>query len=1002
MIADGQVESYTPTIAATERAPEAAALEPGAVVGRYIVLTPLGAGGMGVVYAAYDPELDRKVALKLLRAEPGGGVDASLGRARLLREAQALARLSHPNVVAIHDVGTVGDRVWLAIEYIDGQTFGEWARAQPRSWREVLRVLLEAGRGLAAAHAAALVHRDLKPDNIMIGADGRVRVMDFGLARAAGPQEDATVVRTIALPVSLENSVLTTPVTHAGVIIGTPTYMAPEQWTGLPLDARVDQFAYCVTLWEALFGERPFAGETLVELATHIVQGQRRPPPAHVRVPAWLRRAVARGLLSDPAKRFPSMAALLAALEHGQARTRNRRLALGLGLGLLAVFAGVAWQRHDRGRRLAACSAAGAEIVREWNDDSRADLRAALVATGVAYADTTYHKLVPWVDRWTADWAERRAQLCRDVEVDGTQAHDLHEPALACLVEHREALGAALAALSDGDPSAVQSAVPMVAGLPALATCSDRAALERMPRLPVDPDQRARVAEVRRELQRADELTAAGRYAAGLERAEAALPLAEHLAYAPLIARANLSVGAAAKQAGKLDRAESTFTRAYTGAGAIGADELALDAALRLTYTVGYTAARHAEGLVWSRSAEMLVDRLDKRDTLTGSDLLNNIASIRMEQGRVTEALALFTRSLELEERLLGPDHPSIAEALNNLATAQEATGDLAAATLGIERALAIWEREFGPDHPEVATSLNNLAQVKRAGGDDEAAFTLHRRALALRERALPHDHPDLALSLSNFADVLRVRGEREQALALNRRALAIWEQQRGPDHPDVALALNNLALIHKERREYDQAIALQERALGIFERSLGPDHPTVAIAVNNLALFHQLRGHLGVAEQLNLRALAIRERLGSDPFGVGLTLWRLATVHRLRGEYDAAESEYQRALTHWQTALGPDDPELAWLLVGQGQLALARRQPDVATPLLERALALRGEDAGKPDLLAEARFALARALATADPARAGVLARWAADAYRELGDAAALAEVDAWSRAQP
>ena len=174
MIADGQVESYTPTIAATERAPDAAALEPGAVVGRYIVLTPLGAGGMGVVYAAYDPELDRKVALKLLRAEPGGGVDASLGRARLLREAQALARLSHPNVVAIHDVGTVGDRVWLAIEYIDGQTFGEWAKAQPRSWREVLRVLLEAGRGLAAAHAAALVHRDPEGEAGLLGSRSRV------------------------------------------------------------------------------------------------------------------------------------------------------------------------------------------------------------------------------------------------------------------------------------------------------------------------------------------------------------------------------------------------------------------------------------------------------------------------------------------------------------------------------------------------------------------------------------------------------------------------------------------------------------------------------------------------------------------------------------------------------------------------------------------------------------------------------------------------------------
>ena len=1008
---DASQESFTPTVvaapqagsAAAPRGPDALELERGAVIGRYLILSLLGAGGMGVVYAAFDPELDRKVALKLLRAEPASDVDASVGRARLLREAQALARLSHPNVVAIHDVGTLGDRVWLAIEYIDGLTFGAWLKQQPRRWREVLAVLLDAGRGLAAAHNAGLVHRDLKPDNIMIGADGRVRVMDFGLARAAGPQDEAPITRPAALARQLDSSVLTAQVTTAGLIIGTPSYMAPEQWTGKALDARVDQFAFCVTLWEGLFGERPYTGETMLELATRILQGERRLPSARARVPAWLRRALARGLHPEPGKRFATMDALLAALTSGQSRVHRRRLALGLALVLLAGLAGLLWQRHTHAQHLAACDAAGAAISDDWNNDTRTRLHAALQATGVPYADTTFAKLVPWVDRWTADWAARRSDLCRAIEVDGTHPHDLHEPATLCLVEAREALVATLTTLADGDPGAVQEAITMVVDLPPLAACSDRAALERMPTPPADLELRARVDAVRRDVQRAHELRLAGRYTLARERAAAALASAEQLAYPPLVARAQLALGFAAQKTGDLEPAEAAMILAYTRAGTIGDDDLALSAALRLTYLVGYLAARHGEGLVWSRSVDMLIDRLGQQGTLTEGAHLSNLASIELELGHVDRALELFTRSLELDLRLLGDQHPAVASALTNLSTAQSSHGDHDAATRGLERSLAILEHEFGPDHPEVATTLNNLAQSKLAQGDLEAAHALHTRALALRERVLREDHPDIAISLNNLADLERVRGERERAFALLTRALTILERERGPDHLDLAPSLNNLALIHQERREYDQAIALQDRALKILERAYGREHTTVATAVNNLGLFHQLRGDLDVAESLHLRALAIREKLaGPDQFPVGLSLYRLATIHRTRGQLEQADAEYRRALATWEKVLGPDSPELAWPLVGQGQLALARHQPRDAVTLLERALVLRGDDPGRPERLAEARFALARALAAArhpDKARVRALATAAADAYRRLGDPA-LAEVEAWSRA--
>jgi serine/threonine protein kinase len=275
--------------------------EKGTVIGRYVVLARLGAGAMGVVLAAYDPELDRKVALKLLR--PRGG-DAGAARARLQREAQALAKLNHSNVVAVHDVGVHAGHVFVAMEFVDGQTLGAWTQSAPRSWRDVVGVFEAAGRGLAAAHASGLVHRDFKPDNVMIGKDGRVRVMDFGLARATeGAVEPA---RAGDLPAD-KSDILATPLTQTGAMMGTPAYMAPEQFGGLEVTTRSDQFGFCVALFEALYGERPFGGETLGALAFNATEGNVRDVGRTRDVPMWLRRVVLRGLSPRPEDRFPDM-----------------------------------------------------------------------------------------------------------------------------------------------------------------------------------------------------------------------------------------------------------------------------------------------------------------------------------------------------------------------------------------------------------------------------------------------------------------------------------------------------------------------------------------------------------------------------------------------------------------------------------------------------------------------------------------------------------------------
>ncbi len=303
-------------------------------IGRYIVIDELGAGGMGVVYAAYDPELDRKVAIKLMYAEADSG-RAHRSQALLLREAQALAKLSHPNIVAIHDVGVYAGQVFVAMEFVAGRTVRGWREEAARDWQEILAVFVQAGRGLMAAHAVGLVHRDVKPDNLLVGDDGRVRVADFGVARH-DPTHEVELSSTQA---SGARALAT--VAGRGARVGTPAYMAPEQHDNEGVGPHSDQFSFCVALYEALYGQRPFLGDTATALIGAIERGVPRRPDTAVKLPVWLERAVLRGLAPDPADRWPSMQALLdvLALERDVRRARWRRRAL---YAALFVLAGVA------------------------------------------------------------------------------------------------------------------------------------------------------------------------------------------------------------------------------------------------------------------------------------------------------------------------------------------------------------------------------------------------------------------------------------------------------------------------------------------------------------------------------------------------------------------------------------------------------------------------------------------------------------------------------------
>jgi Tol biopolymer transport system component/serine/threonine protein kinase len=324
--------SDTPTAGNTH----APAIAPGTVVDRYIVTGEIGRGGMGVVLSADDPDLHRRVAIKLLT--PRDALVSDDLQQRLVREGQAIAQLSHPNVVQIYDVGMHGTEVFIAMEMVEGMSLGRWLGTR-RTRREILGVFVEAGRGLIAAHAKQIVHRDFKPDNVRVGVDGRVRVLDFGLARAAAG----------AKPAGAPGFAPTrTTMTVEGGIMGTPAYMAPEQFTGEIADERSDQFSFCVALHEALCGQRPFDGATFDELAGNVTAGRRRPMPRGARVPARLEKLVARGLATSPGDRHPALVDLIDALDRERARSRTRWLVGGsVAAAAIATPVAIVLSRDD-------------------------------------------------------------------------------------------------------------------------------------------------------------------------------------------------------------------------------------------------------------------------------------------------------------------------------------------------------------------------------------------------------------------------------------------------------------------------------------------------------------------------------------------------------------------------------------------------------------------------------------------------------------------------------
>ncbi|WP_263452239.1 serine/threonine-protein kinase [Hyalangium gracile] len=945
------------------------------LAGRYTVLDKLGQGGMGVVVAAYDSRLDRRVALKLLRrslkAEGTEGEET-----RLVREAQAMARLSHPHVVAVYDAGALEDSsLFIAMEYIQGQTLRRWKNQAPRTWREVLGAYIAAGRGLAAAHAAGLIHRDFKADNVLVGEDGRARVTDFGLARAQsaldssdkGPapvQQEPVNVPEAALPTDLTvtarpsgswSSVLTLP----GMFMGTPAYMAPELFRGRPADVRSDLFAFCASLYEALFGQLPFRGSSPTELTRAQLEGKVVTPPDSSEVPAWVTRTVLWGLQPDPQKRPASMEPLLAALADDPELRRRallRRGGVAVAMAGLAALAVWGWVRQEG--PAGGCTQVGRQLSGIWDADVQAQVRQAMLGTELPYAADTFTRVSSVLEGYAGAWVKQRAEVCELVLQEGAQPRSLAVRREYCLERRRSQLRALTGLFARGpDRELLPRAVQVAQSLPPLEYCADAKALSAAVPPPEDPALRAKADALQQQLDTVETLLDTGKYKEGMTRADELLRQAEQVGHPPLHARA-LFLGALSRDGTGDYKAAGEMARQAIAQAARGKDlTIGARASGLLYFLVGYREARHQDAALLQLGMETAVELAD--DDLLRANACNSQGVILTDLGRYEEARQKYECALSQREKVFGPEHPMMTPPLNNLGGVLEELGRYEEAVRMHERVLAIREKALGPRHPDLASALGNLGNALTSLGRYEEALKRHERALAVREQALGPEHPLVANSLINLGNTLRTLGRHEEALKQGERALALQMKTLGPEHPRQASTLASLGVILEDLGRYDEARQRYERALALEEKALGKEHSDLADPISGLGRVAEALGRYDEARRHHERALALREKaLGADHAIVATSLHELGSALTALGRYDEAERLLERARKIQEKALGPQNPEIAETLLVSGNLLLARGRTVGAVPLLEQALKL-----GQPRLRARIQFLLARVL---------------------------------------
>jgi tetratricopeptide (TPR) repeat protein len=711
--------------------------------------------------------------------------------------------------------------VFIAMEFIAGHTLGYWLQAQPRTVAEILEVFTGAGRGLAAAHEKELVHRDFKPENVMVGADGQARVMDFGLVRLAMDREKHDIEKRLppGLPSRLELNIdpmatfiiqgpveaaaggvsdsLTLNLTQAGTVMGTPAYMSPEQFRGAATDARTDQFSFCVALYEALYGERPFVGGNLLELTANVLGGKVKPEPNGSRVPRRIRSALLRGMSPEPDTRFPSMGALLGELRSESAMAGMRRFAEGAAEKLSG-----SWELPDP--------------ERSTESESKAEIRRAFLATGKPYAATAFEAMSRILDRFVRHWSEIYVEACEATHLRGEQSTEVLDLRMAALGEALRDLRALCGQLRHTTVDTIENAVNAANALGSLERCSDINLLRAIVRPPDDPATRAAVDELRGHLSEARALARVGRVLDGIKMVAALEADARRIGYAPLLAEVYFVSGTMHIDVSDFEAATRTLEDAVWAAELCRHDEIAAQSAAFLIFCTGYGRSRFEVGEIWSRHAETVLSRMGGHELIRGW-LFNNRGAMRAAQGRLRDAVDDMHRAIEAKERALGPEDPDVGISLVNAAVYLDELGETVRAASYLERAVRIMQETLGRDHPKVAIPLANHAELLNRLGRYEEALEPAQHALAVLERETDAESLYVTYPLAALGSSYVGLGKFREALPVLERAAGIRETKEvnaarvGEVHFTLGRALwgsgedraRGLAMVERARNEF-------------------------------------------------------------------------------------------------------------------------------------------------------------------------------------------------------
>jgi serine/threonine protein kinase/tetratricopeptide (TPR) repeat protein len=895
----------------------------GQTIGRYVVLECLGVGGMGVIYSAWDPKLDRKLAIKVVRARHGR-LGSTRGRARLLREGQALARLRHPNVITVHDVGTHEGQVFVAMEFVEGRTLHDRLQQGPRPpVREIIDMFLQIGRGLAAAHRAGLVHRDVKPENVMIGDDGRVLVLDFGIAREGlGPDSEVLdpehgEVHDVELddsgdlgvptPRGVPHEVLDdhTPLaslTKVGAIVGTPAYMSPEQHRGLGVDARGDQFAFCLAMWEALNGEKPYGEGSRQKLLARMRLGHIR-PFRNREVPRRVGVALRRGLAWSPDDRHPSMETLLEAL-NPRGRVLESRLGRGLAIGSIAsiggMLLGIAATVMSLGMddppspEAPSCARAGQQLAEVWNQERSSTIARAFAATGLERASPSWVRAHEHLDGWAARWVSARDRACAAHFVDHRDSATTHDQRVACLEQQRVRFAELLALLEHADAPLIDGAVAAAIELPSPELCADAQHLHELARVMPEPESlaaRQRLTELRAELEQLERRAELGRWREELEHSRQLAAAAREARHPPVLARALLIHAAYLEHADRehVDPlgAEALLLEA-AGLAAMAGDDRTQARALTEAARHISASGRHDEAMRWLEFAQAVASTTSSRVVL-GVAIADTRASIDAARGQpelAREQLRAAVTQLE------GTGDPTLALSgiLHHLALVDAEIGDAREAVQLLRRALVLDEQAYGPTHVRVAAIRHDLARVLEQRGEQQAAIAEYQRALAIYE----HIH-------GPGRETAQVRTDIGLALARTGRCAQAWPAltraivELRTDAPDSLLLASSLeALARACDFSHADAAAHASEAVGLRERLQGPTHPELgeALAIEALCLVAIDQPELALSKiERALELGPVDDRVGFLLAAHGLTLAALERDGPAREQLERARA---------------------------------------------------------------------------------------------------------------